>query len=102
MELLTNSNSTPFKPFLSIPESSNQNLNSFLSLFFQRLPGTNIDPNLKDATAAVNATIREENEITVSLVVINFILMYWLRRQLKLRLKNCILVNRFLRPRSHL
>ena len=34
MEFLKNRNATPVRPFLSIPESNNKNLNSFLSLFF--------------------------------------------------------------------
>ena len=48
-------NDTPLRSALSIPGSSYQNLNKFLPLFFQRLPGANIETNSKDARATFEA-----------------------------------------------
>ena len=47
---------TPFRPVLSIPGSSYENLNKFLSPFFGKLLGANIETNSKDARAALEAT----------------------------------------------
>ena len=40
---------TTLRPVLSIPGSSYENLNKFLSPFFERLPGADIETNSKDA-----------------------------------------------------
>ena len=60
---------TPLRPVLSIPGSSYENLNKFLSPFFERLPGANIDTNTKDARAALEAIKLHEDELVVSLDV---------------------------------
>ena len=48
-------NSTPPCPVLSIPVSSNENPNKFLSPFFQRLQDACIEVNSKDVRAALEA-----------------------------------------------
>ena len=52
---------------LSIPGSSYENLNKFLSLFFGKIPGANIETNSKDARAALEATKLDEDGLVVSL-----------------------------------
>ena len=52
---------TPLRPVLSIPGSSYENLNKFLSPFFRKLPGAIIETNLKDARAALEATKLDED-----------------------------------------
>ena len=47
---------TPLRSVLSIPGSSYENLNKFLSPFFGKLPGANIETNSKDARAAPEDT----------------------------------------------
>ncbi|XP_075247191.1 uncharacterized protein LOC142340502 [Convolutriloba macropyga] len=60
---------TPLWPDLSIPGSSYENLNIFLSPFFERLPGANIETSSKDARAALEAIKLNEVELVVSLDV---------------------------------
>ena len=60
---------TPLRPVLSIPSSSYENLNKFLSPFFEKLRGANIETNSKDARAALEATKFDEDELVVSLDV---------------------------------
>ena len=60
---------TPLRPVLSIPGSSYENLNKFLSPFFGKLPGANIETNSKDARAALETTKLDEDELVVSLDV---------------------------------
>ena len=43
---------TPLRPVLPIPGSSYENLNRFLTPFFQKLPGANIETNTQDARKA--------------------------------------------------
>ena len=88
---------TPIRPVLSIPGSSYENINKFLSPFFEKLPGANIETNSKDARAALEATKLDEDELVLSIDVKSLSPMYWLRRHLKLRLKNCTPVTRYLR-----
>ena len=57
---------TPLRPVLSTPGSSYENLNKFLSHFFEKLPGANIETNSKDARAALEATKLDEDELVVS------------------------------------
>ena len=56
---------TPLRPVLSIPGSSYENLNNFLSPFFGKLPCADIETNSKDARAAVEATKLNEDELVV-------------------------------------
>ena len=49
-------NGTPLRPVLSIPGSNYENLDKFLSPFFGKLPGANIETNSKDARAALEIT----------------------------------------------
>ena len=60
---------TPLRTVLSIPGSSCENLNKFLSPFFGKLQGANIETNSKDAGAALEATKLDEDELVVSLDV---------------------------------
>ena len=46
---------TPLRPVLSIPDSSYKNLNRFLTPFFQKLPGANIETNTQDARKALES-----------------------------------------------
>ena len=62
---------TPLRPVLSIPCSSYENLKKFLSPFFGKLPGANIETYSKDARAALEATKLVEDELVVSLDVKN-------------------------------
>ena len=57
---------TPLRPVLSMPGSSYENLNKFLSLFFGKLPGANIETDSKDASAALEAIKSDEDELVVS------------------------------------
>ena len=59
----------PLRPVLSIPGCSYDNLKKFISPFFEKLPGANIETNSKDARAALEATRLEEDELVVSLDV---------------------------------
>ena len=58
---------TTLRPVLSIPDSNYENLNKFLSPFFEKLPGANIETDSKDARAALEATKLDEDELVVSL-----------------------------------
>ena len=58
---------TPLRPVLPIPGSSYENLNNFLSPFFGKLPGANIETNSKDARSALEATKLDADELVVSL-----------------------------------
>ena len=60
---------TPVRLVLSIPGSSYENLNKFLSPFFGKLPGANIETNSKDAREALEATKLNEDELVVFLDV---------------------------------
>ena len=60
---------TPLRPVLSIPGSSYENLKKFLSPFFERLPGANIETNSKDASSTLEAIKLDEDELVVSLDV---------------------------------
>ena len=51
---------------MSIPGSSYENLNKFLSPFLERLPVSNIDTNSKDARAALEAIKLDEDGLVVS------------------------------------
>ncbi|XP_075241616.1 uncharacterized protein LOC142336591 [Convolutriloba macropyga] len=62
-------NGTPLRPVLSIPDSSYKKLNKFLSPFFGKLPGANIETKSKDARAALEATKLDDDELVVSLDV---------------------------------
>ena len=62
-------NCTPLRPVPSIPSSSYENLNKFLSPFFKRLPGANNETNSKNARTALEATKFDEDELVVSLDV---------------------------------
>ena len=57
---------TPLRPVLSIPGSSYENLNRFLTPFFQKLPGANIETNTKDARKALVSLTLEDDEQIVS------------------------------------
>ena len=54
---------TPLRPVLSITGSSYENLDKFLSPFFEKLLGANIETNSKDAKAALEATKLVEDEL---------------------------------------
>ena len=58
-------NHTPLQPVLSIPGSSYENLNRFLTQFFQKLPGANIE----DARKALESLTLKDNEQILSLDV---------------------------------
>ena len=60
---------TPLQPVLSIPGSSYENLNKFLSPIFGKLPDANIETNSKDVRTALEATKLDEDELVVSLDV---------------------------------
>ena len=60
---------TPLRTVLSKPGSSYENLNKFLSSFFDRLPGVIIETNSKDARATLEAIKLDEDELVVSLNV---------------------------------
>ncbi|XP_075241736.1 uncharacterized protein LOC142336708 [Convolutriloba macropyga] len=60
-------NDTLLRPVLSILGSSYDT--KFLSPFFERLPGANIETDTKDARAALEATILDEDKLLVSLDV---------------------------------
>ena len=60
---------TPPRTVLSIPGSSYENLNRFLTPFFQKLPGANIETNTQDATKALESLTLEYDEQIVSLDV---------------------------------
>ena len=60
---------TPLRPVLSIPGSSYENLNRFLTPFFQKLPGANIETNTQDARKALESLTLEDDEQIVSLDV---------------------------------
>ena len=62
-------NGTSLRPVLSIPGSSYEILNNFLSPFFERLPGANIETNSKDARTPLEATELDEDELVESLDV---------------------------------
>ena len=57
----------PLRLLLSKPVSSYENPNKFLSPFFGKLPGANIETKSKDARAAPEATKLDEDELVVSL-----------------------------------
>ena len=58
---------TPLRPVLSIPGSSYENLNRFLTPFFQKLQGANIKTNTQDAREALESL--ENDELILSLDV---------------------------------
>ncbi|XP_075257722.1 uncharacterized protein LOC142349793 [Convolutriloba macropyga] len=60
---------TPIRPLLSMTGSSYENVKKFLSLFFGKLPGANIDNNSKDDRAAPEATKLDEDELGISLEI---------------------------------
>ena len=64
-----NKKDTPLRPVLSIPGSSYDNLNRFVTTFFQRLPGANIETNTQDARMALESLTLEGDEQIVSLDV---------------------------------
>ena len=57
---------TPLRPVLSIPGSSYENLNRFVTPFFQKLPGANIETNTEDARKALESLTLEDDEQIVS------------------------------------
>ena len=62
-------NGSSLWPVLSIPGSSYENLTKFLSPFFQKIPGANIETNLEDSRITLEATKLDEYEPVVSLGV---------------------------------
>ena len=64
-----NKNGNSVQPVLSIPGSNYENFNKFLSPFFERLPGADIETNLKDTRVALEATEVDEDELVVSINV---------------------------------
>ena len=60
---------TPLRPVRSIPCRSYEKLNRFLTPFFQRLPGANIETNTRDARKALESLTLEDDEQIVSLDV---------------------------------
>ena len=60
---------TPLRPVLSIPLSSYENLNRFLTPFFWKLPGANIETSTQDARKALESLTLEDDEQMVSLDV---------------------------------
>ena len=56
-------------PVLSIPGSSYKNLNRFLTPFFPKIPGANIETNTQDARKALESLTLEDDEQIVSLDV---------------------------------
>ena len=63
---------TTLRPVLSIPSSSYENINRFLTLLFQKLPGANIETNTQDARNALESLTLEDDEQIVSLDVKSF------------------------------
>ena len=62
-------NDTPLRPVLSIPGSSYENFKRFLTPFFQKLPGANIETITQDARKALESLTLEDDEQIVSLAV---------------------------------
>ena len=62
---------TPLRPVPSIPGSSYENSNRFLTPFFQKLPGANIETNTQDARKALESLTLEDDEQIVSLELKN-------------------------------
>ena len=62
---------TPLQPVLSIPGSSYEKLNRFLTPFFQKLPGANIETNTQEARKALESLALEDDKQIVSLDVIS-------------------------------
>ena len=60
---------TPLRPVLSIPGSSYENLNRFLTPFFQKLTGANIETNTQDARKVLESLTLEDDEQIVYLDV---------------------------------
>ena len=60
---------TPLRPVLSIPGSSYENLNRFLTPFFQKLAGANIETTTQDARKALESLTLEDDEQIVCLDV---------------------------------
>ena len=58
---------TLLRPALSIPGSSYENLNRFLTPFFQKLLGANIETNTQDARKALESLTLEDDKQIVSL-----------------------------------
>ena len=58
---------TTLRPDVSIPGSSYKNLNRFLTPFFQKLSGANIETDTQDARKALESLILEDDEQIVSL-----------------------------------
>ena len=65
-------NETPSRPVLSIPGSSYQNLNKFLTPLFEKLPGTNIETSSLEARKKLETLVIDENEQIISLDVKSF------------------------------
>ena len=57
---------TPLRPVLSKPGSSYENINRFLTSFFCKLPGANIENNTQDARKALESLTLEDDEQIVT------------------------------------
>ena len=61
---------TPLRPVFSIPACSFENLNRFLTPFFQKLPGANIATNTQDARKALESLEDKEQIVSLDLKIL--------------------------------
>ena len=62
---------TPLRPVLSLPGSSDYNLNKVLAKFFEKIEDANIETSSLDAREILESTNLEPNENLISLVVMS-------------------------------